>query len=442
MTLDRLLGVGLFSGLLAVIGCGSEKASEAGCQTDDQCKEGRICVEGTCVYPGSDGGYSGVTPSTGNGGTTGGTAGSNGSSSNGGNTSQPSCTTHDSQSCYLGDVYWMNSCGEWEEQAIDCTDTQYCNAGACVEGEAQCDAQAAKTCYSDDVYWLDSCGNVGELFTDCSPTQYCQDSQCVEMASECTPHASKTCSDGDVYWRDSCGSLEEIAENCSSTQYCNNADCVNQPLSCTPHASTICYDGDIYWENSCGEREGVAESCGTDETCENARCIVPEPSCNSHSTRICYDGDAYWQNSCGDREDISENCSNQQICQNGRCQTPPRFQVLGDSTVRDNQTGLFWQEETSPTGLIFDQATTYCNSLDSGETLQWRLPTKSEILEVMQYENDCLWPLEFGGACDWFWTQTPCEDNSPRLEAFHLLYRVEDCRLPDNDYVYARCLGE
>ena len=42
------------------------------------------------------------------------------------------CTTHSYSSCYNGDVYWYNSCGQVEGIRYDCNSTQTCSSGACV----------------------------------------------------------------------------------------------------------------------------------------------------------------------------------------------------------------------------------------------------------------------------------------------------------------------
>ncbi|MGY4884185.1 MAG: right-handed parallel beta-helix repeat-containing protein, partial [Nanobdellota archaeon] len=46
----------------------------------------------------------------------------------------PSCTSHASSACYsnTGDVYWYDSCGVREEIRYDCTSTQTCSNGQCV----------------------------------------------------------------------------------------------------------------------------------------------------------------------------------------------------------------------------------------------------------------------------------------------------------------------
>ncbi len=45
----------------------------------------------------------------------------------------PACESHDSFSCYDGDVYWYDSCGAMEGVRYDCTETQSCAGGQCVD---------------------------------------------------------------------------------------------------------------------------------------------------------------------------------------------------------------------------------------------------------------------------------------------------------------------
>jgi len=45
------------------------------------------------------------------------------------------CAPHAKVDCFQGDVYWNNSCNELEELYQDCTPTQKCENGACIEKE-------------------------------------------------------------------------------------------------------------------------------------------------------------------------------------------------------------------------------------------------------------------------------------------------------------------
>lgn len=61
----------------------------------------------------------------------------------------PTCISHSSFSCYLGDVYWYNSCGTIEDLKQDCEDSS-CVAGVCVApvcgtADIDCDGVISRT---------------------------------------------------------------------------------------------------------------------------------------------------------------------------------------------------------------------------------------------------------------------------------------------------------
>ena len=52
---------------------------------------------------------------------------------------------------------------------------------------------------------------------------------------------------------------------------------------------------------------------------------------------------------------------------------------LGNGIVRDNVTGLEWQQSSAPGTYTWQQATDYCNNLVLGGHYDWRLPTVKEL---------------------------------------------------------------
>src|SRR5678809_923145 len=59
-----------------------------------------------------------------------------------------------------------------------------------------------------------------------------------------------------------------------------------------------------------------------------------------------------------------------------------RFTVLtefGGAAVRDNNTGVVWEQEPDPTNRIWSDATLYCASKIIGSTAGWRLPSVVEL---------------------------------------------------------------
>lgn len=53
-----------------------------------------------------------------------------------------------------------------------------------------------------------------------------------------------------------------------------------------------------------------------------------------------------------------------------------------DGTVTDQLTGLLWQRAEDGTGRYYEEALTYCQSLDLAAHHDWRLPRKEELAEL------------------------------------------------------------
>jgi hypothetical protein len=98
--------------------------------------------------------------------------------------------------------------------------------GTCIKN-VSCESHDSSSCYNGEVYWYNSCDEREEIRYNCNSTQTCLNGQCVQNVQNCTSHASSNCSGGDVYWWNSCGTREEIRYNCNSTQTCSNGACVN-----------------------------------------------------------------------------------------------------------------------------------------------------------------------------------------------------------------------
>jgi hypothetical protein len=58
---------------------------------------------------------------------------------------------------------------------------------------------------------------------------------------------------------------------------------------------------------------------------------------------------------------------------------PHSYTNLGNGIVRDNVTGLEWQQATAPGTYTWQQAIDYCNNLSLGGKDDWRLPTIKEL---------------------------------------------------------------
>ena len=50
------------------------------------------------------------------------------------------------------------------------------------------------------------------------------------------------------------------------------------------------------------------------------------------------------------------------------------FTDNGDGTVTDAATGLMWKQDDSGSGMIWDDALSYCENLETAGYTDWRLP--------------------------------------------------------------------
>jgi hypothetical protein len=59
-----------------------------------------------------------------------------------------------------------------------------------------------------------------------------------------------------------------------------------------------------------------------------------------------------------------------------------------DSTVTDETSGLMWQQETSKDEMTSEHALEYCENLNLCGYTNWRLPTITELLNLLDYSRD------------------------------------------------------
>jgi hypothetical protein len=58
---------------------------------------------------------------------------------------------------------------------------------------------------------------------------------------------------------------------------------------------------------------------------------------------------------------------------------------LGDGVIKDNVTGLEWQQATAPNTYTWQQAFNYCDALSLGGHSDWRLPTIKELSSIIHF---------------------------------------------------------
>jgi len=122
---------------------------------------------------------------------------------------------------------------------------------------------------------------------------------------------------------------------------------------------------------------------------------------------------------------------------------PLLFYDQADGTVLDQNTGLIWQQADDGTGRTWDQATTHCADLELGGRTDWRLPTRFELLGIVDHggaENG-LRPV-FQGRPQKYWTATQSVYEAPDYAWFvdHETVGISNFGQKQNTYL-ARCVS-
>lgn len=95
---------------------------------------------------------------------------------------------------------------------------------------------------------------------------------------------------------------------------------------------------------------------------------------------------------------------------------PHSYTDLGNGVVRDNVTGLEWQQATAPGTYSWQRAINYCNNLSLSGKDDWRLPTIKELSTIVDSSipepgpaiNTTFFP---GTVASYYWSSTAFTDN-------------------------------
>jgi hypothetical protein len=134
--------------------------------------------------------------------------------------------------------------------------------------------------------------------------------------------------------------------------------------------------------------------------CPACNSCCPPPSLPATGQTLCYD-------TAGNVDCASADYPGQDGFYQKGCSMANRFVDNGDWTVTDNCTGLMWQK-TTPMGHTWQSALTYCENLDLGGHIDWRLPNVRELQSIVDYEgfeNGTIDPV-FGYFAWWCWSST------------------------------------
>ena len=92
-----------------------------------------------------------------------------------------------------------------------------------------------------------------------------------------------------------------------------------------------------------------------------------------------------------------------------------RFIDNKDNTITDTKTDLQWVKDHDALGsqftkeMTFKQATEACKKLNLSGKKDWRLPTREELLSIVDLTkyNPAINPIFANTHSSWYWTSTP-----------------------------------
>jgi len=254
-----------------------------------------------------------------------------------------------------------------------------------------CTDHASKTCSGNAVYWYNSCGTKQDLYQQCSSTQTCSNGTCVDQTITCSSNSdcgadaytgSLFCQSGNVYQNyktytcNNAGTPSSTCSNattaklkttCTTNQTCSSGSCVDQEITCSSNSqcgtsgytgSAFCSGGDVYKTyktytcNNAGTVNSTCSNtttdklftnCGSSQTCSNGSCVDEDIACSSNSdcgssgytgSAFCSGNDVYKLyktytcNNAGSSNSYCSNstsnklitdCGTNQTCSNGSC---------------------------------------------------------------------------------------------------------------------------
>jgi hypothetical protein len=92
---------------------------------------------------------------------------------------------------------------------------------------------------------------------------------------------------------------------------------------------------------------------------------------------------------------------------------PLSYTDNGDGTVTDNNTGLMWQQQVADNKMTWSEAGAYCSSLTLGGYSDWKLPSKTKLMSIVDYSIPNPGPsinpifMPYSGHYFGYWTSTP-----------------------------------
>ncbi|MBI5749112.1 MAG: DUF1566 domain-containing protein [Nitrospinae bacterium] len=121
---------------------------------------------------------------------------------------------------------------------------------------------------------------------------------------------------------------------------------------------------------------------------------------------------------------------------------PPSYTDNGNGTITDNVTGLIWQKEDDNTPRTWSDAGTYCDNLTLGGQSDWRLPSKKELISIVNYGtyNHAINTTYFPNTnSSYYWSSTTVANYSSDAWSVNFSYGYVDGYGKSSSY-YVRCI--
>jgi len=98
--------------------------------------------------------------------------------------------------------------------------------------------------------------------------------------------------------------------------------------------------------------------------------------------------------------------------------------VADGDVVKDSDTGLMWQK-VAETGMDWEEALAYCEAISIEEYNDWRLPTRKELLSIIDYakNGDAVTADAFGDTqAAKYWSSTNYSSSDPAIFSWYAWY--------------------
>lgn len=122
---------------------------------------------------------------------------------------------------------------------------------------------------------------------------------------------------------------------------------------------------------------------------------------------------------------------------------PKSYTDNGDGTVMDNNTGLMWQKQDDGTTRAWATAGAYCEGLTLGGHSDWRLPTKKELITIVDYSvpspGPTINPIFKNTKSSYYWASTTYDGNTGNAWSVNFYYGYINYGNKGNA-LYTRCV--